>query len=56
MLEIRDLVKVHPGPVPALLGVSLDLPEGTDGDRRRADAERGYRRHGRLRYRGVEGP
>lgn len=31
MLEIRDLVKVYPGPVPALRGVSLDLPEGMFG-------------------------
>ncbi|MDP2497342.1 MAG: ATP-binding cassette domain-containing protein [Candidatus Palauibacterales bacterium] len=31
MLEIRDLVKVYPGPVPALRGVDLDLPEGMFG-------------------------
>jgi len=31
MLEIRDLVKVYPGPVTALRGVDLDLPEGMFG-------------------------
>ena len=31
MLEIRDLVKVYPGPVTALRGVSLDLEEGMFG-------------------------
>lgn len=31
MIEIRDLVKVYPGPVPALQGISLDLPSGMFG-------------------------
>ena len=31
MLEIRDLVKVYPGPVTALRGVSLELGEGMFG-------------------------
>ncbi len=31
MLSIRDLVKVYPGPVTALQGVSLDLPNGMFG-------------------------
>ncbi|MFG0319325.1 MAG: ABC transporter ATP-binding protein [Planctomycetota bacterium JB042] len=31
MLEIRDLVKVYPGPVAALQGVSLDVPVGMFG-------------------------
>ncbi len=31
MLKIHDLVKVYPGPVPALQGVSLDIPEGIFG-------------------------
>ena len=31
MLEIRNLVKVYPGPVPALQGVSLDVPTGMFG-------------------------
>jgi ABC-type multidrug transport system ATPase subunit len=31
MLEIRDLVKVYPGPVAALKGVSLDVPQGMFG-------------------------
>jgi ABC-type multidrug transport system ATPase subunit len=31
MLMIRDLVKVYPGPVPALQGVSLDVPRGMFG-------------------------
>ena len=31
MLEIRDLVKVYPGPVTALRGVSLDIPQGMFG-------------------------
>ena len=31
MLEIRDLVKVYPGPVAALQGVSLDVPRGMFG-------------------------
>jgi len=31
MLEIRDLVKVYPGPVTALQGVRLDVPEGMFG-------------------------
>ena len=31
MLEIRDLVKVYPGPVAALQGVDLDVPTGMFG-------------------------
>jgi ABC-type multidrug transport system ATPase subunit len=31
MLAIRDLVKVYPGPVSALQGVDLDIPEGMFG-------------------------
>jgi ABC-2 type transport system ATP-binding protein len=31
MLSVRDLVKVYPGPVAALQGVSLDVPEGMFG-------------------------
>ena len=31
MLQIRDLVKVYPGPVAALQGVSLDVPKGMFG-------------------------
>jgi len=31
MLEIRDLVKVYPGPVAALQGIDLDVPEGMFG-------------------------
>lgn len=31
MLEIRDLVKVYPGPVPALQGIHLDVPNGMFG-------------------------
>lgn len=31
MLEIRELVKVYPGPVAALKGVSLDIPRGMFG-------------------------
>ena len=31
MLEIRDLVKVYPGPVAALQGVSLEVPKGMFG-------------------------
>jgi len=31
MLEIRDLVKVYPGPVAALQGVSLEVPTGMFG-------------------------
>ena len=31
MLEIRDLVKVYPGPVTALQGVSLQIPKGMYG-------------------------
>jgi ABC-2 type transport system ATP-binding protein len=31
MLSIRDLVKVYPGPVAALQGVSLDIPQGMFG-------------------------
>jgi ABC-type multidrug transport system ATPase subunit len=31
MLVIRDLVKVYPGPVAALKGVSLDVPQGMFG-------------------------
>jgi len=31
MLEIRQLVKVYPGPVAALQGVELDLPNGMFG-------------------------
>jgi len=31
MIEIRGLVKVHPGPVTALAGLSLDIPKGMFG-------------------------
>ena len=31
MLSIRDLVKVYPGPVTALQGITLDLPNGMFG-------------------------
>ncbi len=31
MLQIRDLVKIYPGPVAALKGVSLDFPQGLFG-------------------------
>ena len=31
MLSIRDLVKIYPGPVTALLGVDLDVPNGMFG-------------------------
>ena len=31
MLELKDLVKVYPGPVAALQGVSLQMPEGMFG-------------------------
>jgi len=31
MLSVRDLVKVYPGPVTALQGIQLDLPEGMFG-------------------------
>ena len=31
MLSIRDLVKVYPGPVAALHGVSLEIPPGMFG-------------------------
>lgn len=31
MLSVRDLVKVYPGPVAALHGISLDLPRGMFG-------------------------
>src|SRR5215216_1658734 len=31
MLSIRDLVKVYPGPVTALHGVTLDIPPGMFG-------------------------
>ena len=31
MLEIRDLVKIYPGPVAALQGVSLEVPKGMFG-------------------------
>ncbi len=31
MLKIRNLVKVYPGPVPALQGVNLDVPAGMFG-------------------------
>src|SRR5215213_7792902 len=31
MLTIRDLVKVYPGPVAALQGVTLDVPPGMFG-------------------------
>jgi ABC-2 type transport system ATP-binding protein len=31
MLVIRELVKVYPGPVPALQGISLDVPRGMFG-------------------------
>ena len=31
MLQIRDLLKIYPGPVTALKGVSLDIPNGLFG-------------------------
>ena len=31
MLEIRNLVKIYPGPVTALAGVDLDIPSGMFG-------------------------
>src|SRR5262249_22890399 len=31
MLSVRDLVKVYPGPVTALQGIDLDLPNGMFG-------------------------
>ena len=31
MLSIRDLVKIYPGPVTALLGIDLDVPRGMFG-------------------------
>ena len=31
MLQIRDLVKIYSGPVAALKGVSLDIPQGLLG-------------------------
>ena len=31
MLEIRELVKIYPGPVPALQGIDLDVPNGMFG-------------------------
>ncbi len=31
MLEIRELVKIYPGPVPALQGIDLDIPRGMFG-------------------------
>ncbi|MFZ9688544.1 MAG: ABC transporter ATP-binding protein, partial [Phycisphaerales bacterium] len=31
MLRINDLVKIYPGPVAALKGVSLEIPEGLFG-------------------------
>jgi ABC-type multidrug transport system ATPase subunit len=31
MLEIRDLVKIYPGPVTALAGITLDVPPGMFG-------------------------
>ena len=31
MLSIRDVVKVYPGPVPALVGIDLDVPRGMFG-------------------------
>src|SRR5215831_2560207 len=31
MLELKDLVKVYPGPVAALQGVTLDIPQGMFG-------------------------
>src|SRR5882672_9235018 len=31
MLEIRELVKIYPGPVPALQGIDLDIPKGMFG-------------------------
>ena len=31
MLVIRDLVKVYPGPVTALQGIALEVPEGMFG-------------------------
>lgn len=31
MIQIKDLVKVYPGPVPALQGINLDIPKGMFG-------------------------
>jgi ABC-type multidrug transport system ATPase subunit len=31
MLMIRDLVKIYPGPVAALQGIDLDVPQGMFG-------------------------
>ena len=31
MLEIRNLVKVYPGPVAALQGINLEIPTGMVG-------------------------
>ena len=31
MLEIRNLVKVYPGPVAALQGIDLEVPKGMFG-------------------------
>ncbi|MEP7027127.1 MAG: ATP-binding cassette domain-containing protein, partial [Candidatus Eisenbacteria bacterium] len=31
MLSIRNLVKIYPGPVTALAGVDLDIPQGMFG-------------------------
>ena len=31
MLEIRELVKIYPGPVAALQGIDLDIPNGMFG-------------------------
>ena len=31
MLELKDLVKVYPGPVAALQGVTLSIPQGMFG-------------------------
>ena len=31
MLEIRELVKIYPGPVAALQGIDLDVPNGMFG-------------------------
>ena len=31
MLEVRDLVKIYPGPVAALQGIDLDVPKGMFG-------------------------
>jgi len=31
MLQIRDLLKIYPGPVTALKGVSLEVPNGLFG-------------------------